>query len=211
MKKLILLILAALLVISSAVQAKPQFGIKAGLNIASASISPMQQGISKKSILGYMFAGTIEAPISQDKSFALKGEVSYVEKGAKLSGNNGFLKGTIDELAFSPFLVYNVSGIVDNARPFIQVGPEFAFVLSANNHYEIDNQGTSDEDNKDAADTDISLNLGAGIGLPLGNKDEVVFDIRYCLGLSDMDNTSQVKTKLRSFMFCVGYNFPVKK
>lgn len=210
MKKLFLFVLVASLMMSSAVYAKPVFGIKAGLNIASSTFSPLPDGVSKKSILGFLVGGMIEAPLTQDKSFGIRGDVGWVEKGVKFSGDNGFVKETVDELDFSPYLVYNISGIVENARPFVQAGPEFGFVMSTNSHSEIDNVGTKDEDIKDAASTDFSLNLGAGLGLPLHNKGEIVFDVHYCLGLTDMNDTSEVTAKLRSFLICVGYNFPPK-
>jgi opacity protein-like surface antigen len=211
MKKLFLFVLAVSLLASSVASARPKFGLKAGLNIASASISPLGDGVSKKSILGFLAGGTIEAPLSEDQSFGLRGEVTWTEKGAKISGDNGFMTGTYDELDFSPFLVYNISGLMEGARPFIQAGPELGFVIGTNQHTEIDNAGTKDESIKDAASTDFSLNFGAGVGLPLNNKGEVVFDARYCLGLTDMDDTSELTVKLHSFLINVGYNFPPKK
>jgi hypothetical protein len=217
MKRLFVLILALILLLSSAANAKARFGVKAGLNMASAKVSPLDAGVTKKSILGFLFGGMIEAPLSDDNSLAFRGDVSWAEKGVKLTDANGSLKATYDELDFSPFLIYNISGLIDGARPFVQGGPELAFNMSTNQHREDNNGGSAtDKEIQNASSTVFSLNLGAGIGLPLNNKGEVVFDLRYCIGLSDAgakdDATGTIETvKLRSFFINVGYMFPPKK
>jgi opacity protein-like surface antigen len=211
MKKLFLLVLVACLWVSAPVLAEMKLGVKAGLGISTASVSPMSDGISKKSILGFLLAGMIESPIAQDKSVALRGEVGWAEKGVKFTSDNGSVKQTVDELVLSPFILYNIPGMIEKARPFVEAGPELGFVVSSNQHTEIDNVGTKDEDIKHISSTDFSLNLGAGVGIPLKNRGEIIAELRYCLGLSDMDDTSDGTSKLRTFFINVGYNFPAPR
>jgi opacity protein-like surface antigen len=216
MKKLFLFVLAFTLLLSTASFAKPKFGLKVGLNLANASVSPLQDSFSKKGITSFLIGGTIEAPISESQDFALRGDVYYTQKGSKISGKVNYLgylynvtsKGTFDELCLAPYLIYNVSGIVENARPFIQVGPELGFVLSSTQKTDVDGGESTSDDYKDAAGTDFSLNFGAGLGLPLNNKAEVIFDLHYCLGLTDMDDSGETTVKFRSILFCIGYDFP---
>jgi hypothetical protein len=211
MKRLFLFVLISTLLLSTASFAKAKFGVKAGLDFATASVSPMQPGISKKGIVGLIIGGTVSAPLpSLDQNISLRGDIAYVQKGVKLTWRTGEDKFTFDELDFSPFLVYNIPGL-SGAVPYIMAGPELGFVMSTSEDYKDDYYGSSSGDIKEAASTDFSLNIGGGVALPLKNRAEVVFDLRYCIGLSDMNDNNEAKGKLRGLQLTVGYNFPTPR
>jgi hypothetical protein len=83
--------------------------------------------------------------------------------------------------------------------------------MSTNQNVEVDGYGSKSEDIKHSSSTDFSLNIGGGVGLPLKNKGEVVFDLRYCLGLSNLDDRNDYTAKARGVQFSLGYLFPPKR
>lgn len=159
-----------------------KFGPKAGLNIATVSED------NTKALVGFHIGGFAE--IMLNDKFAIQPEVLYSAQGAKADVGNGEWKlGYINVPVMAKYFV---------AEGFsVEAGPQIGFLMTA-----------EDEDGHDFKDsfetTDFGFNFGAGYALPMG----LMFQARYCLGLSDIaKNNSGDAVKNGVFQLSVGYKF----
>ena len=89
-----------------------------------------------------------------------------------------------------------------DTSPYIVVGPEFGFLLSA--------KSKVDDEEKDIKDTtksiDLGLNIGAGVSMDMGTM-PVFAEVRYSLGLSDIEDNDNSTTKTTGIQLFVGMMF----
>jgi hypothetical protein len=244
MKSIVVILLVALLVPTVMFAAAPKIGVKAGVNLANASFDPkdqyVQKGYSQKMRVGIMGGITGEMALTPKEDMSVKLDLLYVQKGVKVNGSGTEDDGSftytwddkrtamVDEFCVAPFFVYSFKA--QQFRPFLQIGPELGFNMKhkSKDKYSASGGGLSmskdtTEDIKDWASTDFSLNIGGGVAMAVG-KGEVVLDLRYNLGLTDMDThkltpdevadqEKEGKVKLNGIQLTLGYNFtlPVGK
>ncbi len=190
MKKAIVLILAAMLVVvSSKIQAQTHIsvGARAGLNFANLSFDPdVTGGITKSSRTGFMFGGAFEVGFTP--MFALQIEPMYATGGSELSGQGGKVtfKPSYIEI---PILLKLKVPVAGSITPYAFVGPNIAFVMSSKELVEITNTPSSEVDLKDQTTSiNFSLDFGAGAGFKVAPLTTILLDVRYSLGLANVLN-----------------------
>lgn len=205
MKKL-LVVLFAFALFSISAQAQMQLGLKAGLNLANLSGDDISDTDARTG-----FAGGLFFTYQFNEMFAIQPEAYYTMKGAT---NSGTFEGITYESELKldyveiPLLLKFLIPIKDSGvRPTIFAGPSIGFNMSAKSKVEAGGQ-TFEQDIEDVASTDIGLVFGGGIGFPVGNG-ELGVDIRYILGLSTIDDSSEkddVKNGVLNFNLYYGFN-----
>jgi len=190
MKKLLLpfcLLLAG--VITSNAQGVA-IGARAGLNVASQSISASGYSVSPDSRLGF-FVGAY-AKIMVSGKIGVQPELFYSSIGAKWPDQGAGVE-TIktDYLTLPVFFRYNVT---DNFH--LLVGPQFGILMSASGK---DNSGTQDIKNQ-LKSSDMSGVVGAGLDFGPINA-----GLRYNFGLSNINNIGTTTVKNNVFQVVVGF------
>ena len=180
-----------------------QFGVKVGLNLANLSFDPDPEGFSFDAATKFGVGGIMLYPLSE--VLDLQVEAMYLLKGTKAEFD--FL-GTVFEMELNlaylsvPVMVrYNLGS--EDTSPYIVVGPEFGFLLSAKGKF----GGEPEEDIKDDFKSlDLGLNIGAGVSMDMGTM-PVFAEVRYSLGLSDIDDNDAGTTKTTGIQLFVGMMF----
>ena len=163
------------------------FGLKAGMNVAS--LSNMSGSTSKISF----YAGALmNAPLAQN--FSIQPELLYNAKGAKESGGSGTLN--LDYLSVPVMFQYN-------ALPnlYLEAGPEFSFLLSANMKGGGETVSIKDSTN--------SFDFGIGLGAGYFFTPQIGLTARYVAGMTDIakDNAGGDKIKNNVFQVVLAYKF----
>jgi Outer membrane protein beta-barrel domain len=194
MKKLFVFAIAV--TILSHVEAQVQFGIKAGLNIASLSLSSDLSGSGESVKSKTDFNAGVLASIPLFNSFTLQPEINYSGQGAK--GSDGTTTSTLnyDYINIPVLFKFNHSSGL-----FAETGPQIGFLISAN----AKTDGQSEDIKNETSSTDFSWCFGLGYKITEMN---LGIDIRYNLGLSNTIKTSGVGTSKNSvFQFGIFYLF----
>jgi len=179
-----------------------QFGVKVGLNLANVSTDPEPEGVSFDAVTKFGVGGIMLYPLSE--VLDLQVEAMYLLKGSKAEFD---FFGTVFEselnLAYLsvPVMVrYNLGS--EDTSPYIVVGPEFGFLLSAK--VKVDD---IEEDLKDDFKSlDLGLNIGAGVSMDMGTTPMFV-EVRYSLGLSNIEDNDDSTTKTTGIQLFVGMMF----
>ena len=208
MKKYItlLFILAAFTSLSLA---QIQIGPKAGLNIASIGGDDADQILNGQSLDSKTgFAGGVFFMYQFSKMFAIQPEAYYTMKGATYKEDGGELTISLDYIEI-PILMKLIIPIDDsNIRPSIFVGPVIGFNTTAKSKIEINGESFENDFKDDTKSTEFSLAFGGGIGFMVG-KNELGADIRYILGLSTFDESSDpwdLKNNVINFNVYFGFS-----
>lgn len=178
MKKISLAVLFVMITSAAALaQASVSLGLKGGLNFAN--INTNSVGAAYNSRTGYHAGAFVNIKLTK---LAIQPEVIYSVQGADASGGN-FELGYINIPILLKF--YLVGGLN------LQAGPQFGFLSSATS-------GGVDVKNL-VESSETSVALGAGFDIS-----KFVIDVRYNLGLSDVDKTSD-EAKNQVFQLSLGY------
>ena len=160
-----------------------QFGVKVGLNLANVSIDPEPEGMSFDAATKFGVGGIMLYPLSE--VLDLQVEAMYLLKGTKAEFD---IFGTVFELELNlaylsvPVMVrYNLGS--EDTSPYIVVGPEFGFLLSAKSKFD----GEEEDIKDDFKSLDLGLNIGAGVSMNMGAT-PMFGEVRYSLGLSDISD-----------------------
>ena len=184
MKKLSAAVICVITVLATAVQPifaqydAMQFGVKIGLNLANVSTDPdPPEGFSFDAVTKFGVGGIMLYPLSE--VLDLQVEAMYLLKGTKAEFD--FL-GTVFEMELNlaylsvPVMVRYNLGSVDTS-PYIVVGPEFGFLLSAKDKF-------GDDPEVDVKDNfkslDLGLNIGAGLSMNM-EATPMFVEVRYSL------------------------------
>lgn len=185
MKKIILTV-AVVFAIGIVSAQETRFGVKGGLNIASITKS---DGAS--SLIGFHVGFFAELKVSE--KFTLQPEVLYSIQGAKDSGitlNLGYINLPI-------MAKYYV------AKDFsLELGPQIGFLVAA----KAKSGGESASVKDFIKSTDFGLNIGAGYDV----GENLIFGLRYNLGLSQVQqdlDAGESASKNAVFSVSVGYKF----
>lgn len=177
--------------------AQVNFGVKAGLNLATFSGDAVSDAETKS---GLVVGGLMQYHFSP--MFTLQPEVLYSMKGSEFSGGGVTQTWSVNYLEVPVALRLNIplqSG--SPVSPYIYAGPALGVLLSAEVEQKGQNANNITVDVKDqVTSTDFSLVFGAGIGFNLGGH-ELGVDFRYGLGLGSIDdsgNNLDVKNNVMS-------------
>jgi len=185
MKKLIVLFVIVGASFNAFAQVQVALGLKAGINVSKLN----NDDVESSSITG--FHGGAFA-LFKLTAIGIQPELLFSQQGSKvedLSGDPQDLK--MSYMTIPVMIKFYLPGGFN-----LQAGPQFGFLNSA----EFDG-----DDIKDSfKSSDMSLNLGAAWDAPFG----LVFDARYNIGLSDINDGDGVivgDVKSGVFQFSVGY------
>ena len=175
MKRMLLVILAAG---SAAVaSAQIQFGVKAGVNLASLSLSNDNSGASLSNKTDFNAGALLSIPLVS--SFHLQPEAMYSSQGASATQSGTTVKLNNAYLNVPVLLKYqHVTGL------FAETGPQVGFLLSAK--ATMSGQPTTDT-KSNTQSTDFSWAFGVGYKIPIIN---LGIDARYNLGLTNVNKSS---------------------
>lgn len=169
-----------------------RIGPAVGLNMASLSI----EGTTDNSI----HAGAIVGAVVELGVFplgALSIQPHFVQKGTTMEepytvfGTSVKYSGptTLNYIEVPLLLKFSLSALP--LSPYVIVGPNFGFLLSATADSLVASGQTSSSDIKNnIASTDIAVDVGAGVEIPLLPLTSLTADLRYSLGLSNNNSAS---------------------
>ena len=185
MKKLFCIVSAVIFMASFVAAQETHFGLKAGVNIASANVSP---GSDYDSKVGLHIGGL--AHIHLSPHFALQPEVVYSMQGGKVDDSKLKLN-YINIPLLAQYMIENGFRL--------QTGPQLGLLVSAKTEV-----GDVEVDRKDNfTTTDFSWAFGAGYLFPEGFG----LDARYNLGISDVWDAGSSKIKNSVFQVGIFYQF----
>jgi hypothetical protein len=139
---------------------------------------------------------------------AVQGEVLFNQKGPKWEETGASMPtrslalSYIDIVALAKYAFPAGQGF----RPSVFIGPSAGILVAAILHEE----GSGREENKDWKDqfagSDFGIIGGVGVSIDVGSGD-VYFDVRYCLGLSNIDKAGYGNNTNQVLSLNVGYAF----
>jgi hypothetical protein len=204
MKKILLISLVMLLAVSVSFS---QFGIKAGINLATVSGADKSLGgIDPTHKLG--LAGGISYRIGLIAGLAIQPEVMYIQKGAIYDGNmsiQGFsisgkttLSGNYIDI---PVLVkFNLP--IPVFSPYIEGGASYGILLSAKQKTEAGGQSEETDIKDQFSKSDVSLIVGVGVEFLI-----LEIDARMVLGQTKLGKNSDAKVFNNGIIFTAGLRF----
>ncbi len=227
MNKLSVVCFILLLTAHTALAATPiSIGVKAGVNLASATFDPsFPSPLSTSGKTGFGFGAVAEIGVGGPVFIAV--EPMYLQKGSVVSGgpivvNTGVQFVQVNELKFTQKVGFLEIPILlkgklvhSSVHPYGFVGPSIGITLSSTTTTEATGFPATDEDTKhEVKSTDFSVVFGAGAELAVNKNVRVTFDGRYALGLSnvasDQGGTAQGGTvKTRGIQFFAGVLFAI--
>jgi|EndMetStandDraft_4_1072995.scaffolds.fasta_scaffold83913_1 hypothetical protein len=192
MKKIFFIALMAI----SVMHAQAQFGVKAGLNLASWGGDDADDD-AKKSLLGPYFG--VFYNIKASEMFSIQPELVYSMQGVKYEDDPFKAKYALSYLNLTPLLRYNnPSGF------FAGIGPQIGFLLSGK--YKEDG-----EDDVDIKDELKGIDIGAAIALGYELKSGFGFYARYNHGFTTVVDDDDTKIFNRVIQVGVRYQLKVNK
>lgn len=164
----------------------PQFGLKAGVNLASLNV---ENGVDYNSRASFYAGGLVHIHVT--KHFAIQPELFYSGQGAE-SGNTEIRLGYLN----MPVLVQYMAG-----KGFrLQTGPQLGLLLSA----ESETGGVKLDQKDNFKSIDFTWTFGAGYLFP-GTGFGI--DARYNIGLSDVNDGGVGHINNRVFSAGLFYQF----
>merc|ERR1711916_60731 len=164
----------------NAANAQARLGFKGGMNLTKFDIDQVEtQNISRAA-----FGVFGEIPLTQN--LGISTEINYSNEGSAYNSNP-----LIDETKVSLEIPVLANIYLSNSwiRPKIFGGPSMSFLMNAEN--------------------EMIAVLGAGIDFKITGENYLIFDARYDLGLTELDNVNIGTFKNRGFRFNVGVSFPI--
>lgn len=200
------LLLAALVPQPLAAAVDIGLGVKGGLSMASLkwTDSAALESLTRP-VFGVFFAFNL------NKTFAIQPEIYYLTQGGIETFESEMIAKYVDRYKYLhvPVLA-KVRLMPDNKlTPIIFAGPAVGLLLSAHFKYLIDGVEEFDKDIKaNLEKTNFSIVFGGGVEYKM-DKLMLVLDIRYDLGLANIDgyNDPTDTLKTRAFMFMIGVGF----
>jgi len=174
-----------------------RFGIKAGVNYATASGDNTSD---YKSVAGASAGVMADFGLSDLISF--HPELLYSQKGAKLEAGNASIKARTSYLDLPLLVRVNADGLL------FEAGPQAGYLLGQKTeytNYPITGSNGSSTSTEGSRKLDFGYVVGVGYQLEQGLE----FNLRYNGGISDLSDPSTAGDKQRNsvFQFQVGYLF----
>lgn len=204
MKRIIIAIILVTVTSGAASAEGMLFGVKGGMNLANWTGSDTEF-LTLDNKMKVAFGGGIWFGYAFNENFSIQPELLLMMKGTKweesgvtLSANYNYL-----DLNLLAKMTFPMEGSV---TPFIFVGPQIGFLMSAK--FKAEYEGDSEEiDVKDEyKDIDFGLAFGGGVDYNL-EAGCVSFDVRYNLGLMSIYDGENVDQKNAGIIFMAGYGF----
>ena len=193
-------VLAALLMLAAA-PAQAQWlniGVKGGVNVAAQQISGGGSGPSPQQRVGVV-AGVFDT-LPAFSWLDVQAEALYAVKGSKITVEGITTTEEIDYLEV-PVLA-RVKKAAGRWKLYGGAGPSTAFRLRARTRTSFSGSTEEIDIGNQVESIDFGVGMGGGV-----ERGRLVIDVRYTLGLSDIDKdkTDATKTKNRTIAVTVGY------
>jgi outer membrane protein with beta-barrel domain len=179
----------ALVLVSSPAAAGTRLGVIGGFNVANLSIEGTS-GLNSRS--SFAIGGVVDVGIND--RFGIRVEPTFLSKGGKATKNTYW--GSVDEVQFKldcidlPVLA-RIDLAKSETRGYLLGGVGVSFATQ----YKADLTQAGVRETVDFGDVfksnDVSLDLGAGVGLPVGSN-RMTFDGRVAIGLVDINDGGTV-------------------
>ena len=194
MKKFVISAIA--IIVFNSTKAQIQFGLKAGVNIATLTLSSDVSGSGESLSSKTDFNAGILASVPLFNSFTLQPEINYSGQGAK--GSDGTTTTTVNYNYINVPVLFKFN---HSSGLFAETGPQIGFLISAN--AKAGGQSVDIKDQISSTDFSWCFSLGYKLSdIPLG------IDLRYNLGLSNTVKASGEGTSKNSvFQFGIFYLF----
>jgi len=181
-------------------QQEVKFGPKAGVNFANLS------NLDDSKMLTGFYVGAV-AEIKFSEKFSVQPELLYSAQGAKIEFSESILK-------YENTLNFDYISIPIMAKYYIyeglsvEAGPQFNFLVKAQNKQEVSGGGISASTKTDTKDITKSFDFGLGLGLAYDLSNGFFANARYNFGMSDIVKDNNGKSVNNGvFQIGVGYKF----
>lgn len=160
-----------------------------------------------------LYGAALELPIT--RHLKLQPEVNYVVRGytseSEILGANVARELKLNYLDFGGLLKIKTND--EGLHAYLGAGAFYSYALSGETTFNVGNVSQTNEIEFDREESyergDLSLALGAGVQLPLGQS-FLFADARYLYGLNDVDNQdNDVEIKNRGLSLSAGLLFPL--
>ena len=159
-------------------KAQIKFGVKGGLNLASASLSDAWDAKGNADNYTGFFIGPMVDITIPIIGLGVDGALMYSQKGAKISFDDDLGSTTFKQqgIEIPVNLKYSI-GLGSSASIYFAAGPSFYFNMKSDDDLTFDTmKGSLDYDK-----SEVSLNLGAGVKL----LNHLQLGVNYNMGLTD--------------------------
>ena len=205
-----LVVLLALCIVLPA-SAQVNLGVLGGLNLANASMDPLEEGTNLSSRTAFGFGAILDFGLNE--SITLHLEPMYLQKGFKLKVDMVDMGEIAEwEVKFAyleiPVMLKYAFG-TSEIKPYIIAGPTIAYNLSSK--LKISMGGVSEEGDvkDDIKSLDFGVGFGAGVNVAMGNN-SIFVEARYALGLTNInDHPNDPDIKTKGIQIFAGITFPV--
>ncbi|MEZ4424555.1 MAG: outer membrane beta-barrel protein [Gemmatimonadota bacterium] len=196
------LLAGALALVPPALQAQSTLGFRGGVSIASADVDDLSGSLEEENRTGWS-VGTFLA--LGNGLFVLQPELSFTEKGFELIGANAV---EVKLRYLEPSLLLKAGVPLGPVRADVFGGVGIGFEASCS----IDGVDCDSSAFGLETTTDWSALFGADVGLMLGSF-SLWGDVRYAMGLTDIEEASDVWDGIenRSFLVQVGVGVPLSR
>ncbi|SRX55810.1 porin family protein [Aequorivita sp. CIP111184] len=186
MKKILLFATFAAFTFTTAnAQSEFRIGFKGGVNFSSVGGDFTDNYDGRTS---FHIGGLVEIPISE--KFAIQPELLYSSQGAKSEYDNSFGDSLVigkEKLKLDyiniPIMAkyYIINGLS------VEAGPQFGFLISAKNEYEVSGFRGDESGDDDVKDFYNSLDIAIGIGASYRLNNGVFFSLRFNKGITKVN------------------------
>jgi hypothetical protein len=196
-----LIILSAFLV--TKVNAQMQFGVKAGLNLATMSIKAAGEKVDDiKMNVGFHVGGIVDIPFMETMSF--QPGLLFSVKGYKIDNDAMKSTGTPLFIEIPLNVVYKIP--FGENKILINAGPYLGYGIAGKSKVgdEKDNIKWGNKDDSDSKPLDFGLNIGAGAQIK-----NILVNLNYGFGFANLTpkGDSDNKSSNRVIGISVGYLF----
>lgn len=204
MKKYLLLVIF-LIGLTSFAQ-KPEFGIKGGINIASATADGTDAP-NIESLVGIHVGFFMDVKLKN--KFSFQPEFLYSMQGGQFDqavNYEGTIYNTSNKLKFSYINIPLMLKYHADPKFYLEFGPQLGFLTSSELETSVLGQTVGQDFKEYMKSTDFALNLGLGYEI----SKKVVLSGRYSIGLSntlDPEPGDNSEMKNRVLSFSLGYKF----
>ncbi len=184
--------LSVMLALPATAQMKFGAGLRLGMNFGTLSFNPdiytVGNNISKTGRTGFMIGAMSELEFA--KMFAVEFSPTFAMKGGGYQDTQGGTDiGKYSELELP--VLFKVKFLQGMIRPYAFVGPNIGLVMSATESLTPANgQGQDTDIKSNTSSIDFALDFGGGAEYMVMKNFGILMDVRYSLGLSDLNSPS---------------------
>lgn len=179
-------------------------GLKLGINLANMHGDDVED-FGQEARMGLCVGGFLGFGLGN--VVVIQPELLYSQKGIAADEGIGEAVMKVDYIDI-PVAVKLMVPVKGNIQPFFSAGPYFAYNINATMSFSNNGSHSEEDLGDEIKDMDFGAVLGGGLGFKLP-KGQIIFDVRYGLGLTSIDESDgeQADVKNDAFSFTLGYAF----